>query len=79
MVSKKKNPLFVRVEYKNLSLVITVCHHSASLVMPNSDPRDGFFYPTLAGVIDSYITSQSTIFQSCQDESSWVEPVLSSG
>ena len=27
---------------------------SASLVMPNGDPRDGFFYPTLTLIIDSY-------------------------
>ena len=27
---------------ENPSLVITVCHHPTSLVMPNSDPRDGF-------------------------------------
>ena len=30
---------------KNLSLCITVRHHSASLVIPNSDPWDRFFYP----------------------------------
>ena len=30
---------------KNLSLGITVRHHSASLLMPISDPRDRFFYP----------------------------------
>ena len=32
---------------KNPSLVITLCHHSASLVMPNGDPRNGFFSPAL--------------------------------
>ena len=32
---------------KNPSLEITVCHHSASLLMSNCDPQDGFFYPTL--------------------------------
>ena len=37
-----------------MSLAITVCHHSASLVMPNGDPRDRFFYPTLTLMIDSY-------------------------
>ena len=37
-----------------MSLGITVCHHSASLVMPNGDPRDGLFYPTLTLMIDSY-------------------------
>ena len=41
----------VRMEQKNPSLVITVCHHSADLVMPNGDPRDGLFYPTLTLVI----------------------------
>ena len=32
---------------------ITDFHHSASLVMPIGDPRDGFFYPTLRLMIDS--------------------------
>ena len=54
MVSKKKNPLFVRMGWKNMSLVIAVCHHSASLVMPNSDPQDRFFYPTLTLMMNSY-------------------------
>ena len=36
----------VRMGSKNLSLAITVCHHLASLMMPNRDPRDIFFYPT---------------------------------
>ena len=32
---------------KNPSLAITECHYPARLVMPNGDPRDGFFlsYP----------------------------------
>ena len=38
----------------NPFLGITICHHSASLVMPNGDPQDGFYYPTLALIIDSY-------------------------
>ena len=45
----------MRVGWKNPSLGITVCHHSASLVMPIRDPRDRFFYPTLTLMIDSYI------------------------
>ena len=54
MVSEKKNPLFVYGwDRENPSLVITVCHHSASPVMPIGDPRDGFFYPTLTLMIDS--------------------------
>ena len=37
-----------------MSLGITVCHHSTSLVMPNDDPQDGFLYATLTLMIDSY-------------------------
>ena len=37
---------------ENLSLGITVCNHSASLVMVNGDSPDGFFYPIL--MTDSY-------------------------
>ena len=33
------------VDRKKPSLEITVRHHSTSLVMPVSDPRDGFVYP----------------------------------
>ena len=29
-----------------MSLRITICHHSASLVMPISEPRDEFFFIT---------------------------------
>ena len=39
---------------KNPSLVTTVCHHLASLMMSNCDPWDRFFYPTLTLMIDSY-------------------------
>ena len=46
---------------KNLSLVITVCHLSASLVMPNGDPWDGFFYPILSLMMDSHNQSLTTL------------------
>ena len=36
------------------ALEITVCHHWAILVMPNGDPQDRFFYPTLTLMIDFY-------------------------
>ena len=49
MVSKKKNQLKC-----DLSLVITVCQHSAGLMMPIGDPQDEFFYPTHTLMIDSY-------------------------
>ena len=62
MVSKKKKSIIrVRVGKKNLSLGITVCHRSASLVMPNGDPWDSLFYPTLTLMIDSYIAEKKTL------------------
>ena len=33
----------VRIDKENPSLAITVCDNSSSLVMPNDDPRHGFF------------------------------------
>ena len=39
----KVSIMSVRVGYKNPSLAITDCHHSAGLVMPIGDPRDEFF------------------------------------
>ena len=44
---------------KILSLWITVRHHAASLVMPNSYPRDGIFNPHLTTIKDSYIQKES--------------------
>ena len=40
---------------KNPFLAITVWHHEASHVMPDSDPLDGFFYIPLTPMIDTYI------------------------
>ena len=51
---EKESIICVRVGYNDPSLGITACHHSASLVMPNGDPRDAFFYPTLTLMIDFY-------------------------
>ena len=51
---EKESIIGVRVGTKNPSLVNTICHHLASLVMPNGDPQDEFFYPTLTLMIDSY-------------------------
>ena len=56
-MNKKKNPFFE----KNPSVGITVCHHSASLVMPNADPLDRFFYPTLTLMMDSLSQTGSTL------------------
>ena len=38
--------------------MITICHHSAGLVMPIGDPPDRFFYPNLTLMIDSYCLLQ---------------------
>ena len=34
---------------------ITVCHHSACLLISNVDPQDRYLYPTLTLMMDSYI------------------------
>ena len=51
---KKQSIIRVRVGQKNPSHAITVCHQWASLVMPIGDPWDGFVYPTLTLMKDSY-------------------------
>ena len=43
---QKESFIRVRVGQKNPSLGIAVYHHWESLVMPNGDPQDGFYYPT---------------------------------
>ena len=53
---EKESIIRVRVGWKNWSLTITICHHSASLVRPIGDPWDGFFYPTLTLMKNYYIT-----------------------
>ena len=37
---EKESIICVRMGWKNPSLAITVCHHSAGLMMPIGDPRD---------------------------------------
>ena len=41
-----------------MSLLITVCHHLANLVMSIGNPGDRFFYPTLTLMMVSYIIFQ---------------------
>ena len=59
MVRKKKIIICVRVGLKTPSLGITICQYSASLVMPNGGPWDGFFYPTHILLMDSCIIYQN--------------------
>ena len=47
----------MRAGWKNPPSPITDCHHSASLVVPFGDPRDGFFYLTL--MMDTYSLSET--------------------
>ena len=44
---EKESIIRVRIGKKNPSLAITICYHSASLMMPIGDPWDRFFFPTL--------------------------------
>ena len=53
-VQEKESIMGVRGRQKTLSIVITVWHHLASLVMPDSDPPYGFFYLPLTPVIVPY-------------------------
>ena len=51
---EKESIMVVQCILKIRSLGVTVRHHSASLVMPNSCPRDGIFNPHLTTIKDSY-------------------------
>ena len=53
-MQEKESIMVVRCELKIPSLEITVRHHLASLVMPNSYPRDGIFNSHLTIIKDSY-------------------------
>ena len=66
---------------KNPSLGITVWHHSASLVMSDSNPRDRFFYLPLTPMIDSYnmrlIVRKCTLRQTVEFQ--WLENLWDHG
>ena len=51
--ARKRIPNGSSVQIENTR--VTVRHHSASLVMPNSYPRDGIFNQHLTTIMDSYI------------------------
>ena len=54
-VQEKESIMSVRGRQINPCLTITIWHHWASRVMPDSDPRDGFFYLLLTPMIDPCI------------------------
>ena len=53
-MQEKESIMVDRCELKIPSLGRTVRHHSSSLVMQNSCPRDGIFNPHLIIIKDSY-------------------------
>ena len=53
-MQEKESIMVVWCELKIPSPGITVWHHPASLVMPNSYPRDGIFNLHLTTIKDSY-------------------------
>ena len=63
-MQEKESIMVVRSELKVPSLGITVRHHLASLVMPNSYPRDGIFNQHLTTIKDSYIPLQFEVLVS---------------
>ena len=57
-MQEKESIMAVRYELKIPSLGITVRHHSASLVMPDSYSRDGILNPHLTAIKGSYNACQ---------------------
>ena len=57
-MQEKESIMVVRYELKIMSLGITVWHHSASLVMPDSYSRDGIPNPHLTAIKDTYNACQ---------------------
>ena len=53
-MQEKEFTMVDRCELKIPSLGITVRHHSASLLLPNSYPQDGIFNLHLTAIKDSY-------------------------
>ena len=80
-VQKKKELIVgVRGRQKNPSLANTVRHHSASLVMPDSDPRNGIFYLPLTPMIRPYNTLAKHLPRSAlSDQSLRYSPGLGDG
>ena len=60
-MQEKESIMTVRCQLKILSLGITVRHHSASLMVPNSYPRGEIFNQHLTTIKDSYILAPNTI------------------
>ena len=74
---KKESIIYVRVGYKNSSLGIIFCHHSASIVMPNGDPQDQMYsyrilpIPDKSQVCDVFWTGDCHRFLVCKRCGAW--------
>ena len=66
-MQEKESKMVVRCELKIPSLGITVGHHSASLVMPNSYPCDRIFNLHLTTIKDSYALHVAVPQLKCQN------------
>ena len=60
---------------KNPSFAITVCHHSASLVVPIGYPQYGFLYSILTLMMDSYNLSNG-IYKSDITDKFYVQTIM---
>ena len=58
-----RNLILPMLSYKGYHAKATYIGYMSSLVMPNGDPRDEFFYPTITLMIDSYIL---TLWKACR-------------
>ena len=61
-MQEKESVMVVSCELKIPSLKITVRHHSASLMMPNSYPCDGIFNPHLTFLYSLSRSLQTVVF-----------------
>ena len=71
--------MVVRFELKIPSLGITVRHHSTSLMMPNSYPRDGIFSPNLTTIKESYLYAYLTRLSAIFTRSEYFRLIPASG
>ena len=60
-MQEKESTLVVQCELKIPSLGITVRHHLANLMMPNSYSHHGIFNPHLVTIKDSYNLQSLTV------------------
>ena len=67
-MQEKESVMIIHFELKFPSLEITVRHHSASLIMPNSYPRDGIFNLNLTTIEDFYNLTHVNVLRRSADK-----------